>query len=83
MLILASTVMAQPPMTVEQLPAPTQQALHRLRGDQPVKRIMPRDIRGRIVYDVELDVPRAVNRYVRISDSGEVLADTWRAPGKR
>jgi hypothetical protein len=45
-------------------------------GNQPVKRIQPREIRGKIVYDVELDIPRAVNRHVRIAETGEVLADT-------
>jgi hypothetical protein len=83
MLISASTVVAQAPVTVKQLPGAVQQALHRLRGNQPVIRIMPREIRGRIVYDIELDVPRAVNRYVRISGSGELLADTRPATGKR
>jgi hypothetical protein len=67
---------AEPPLTVEQLPAPVQKTLHERCGNQPIKRIQPREIRGRIVYDVELDIPRAVNRHVRIAETGEVLTDT-------
>jgi hypothetical protein len=75
-LILSNPVGAQPAVTVEQLPAPVQKALHERRGDQPIKRIQPREMRGKIVYDIELDIPRAVNRHVRIAENGEILADT-------
>jgi hypothetical protein len=76
--LLATTVVgrAESSLTVEQLPAPVQKALHERRGDQPIKRILLREIRGKVVYDIELDIPRALNRYVRIAGNGEVLADT-------
>ena len=74
----AALVFAAEKVDTSQLPPAVQKALEASAAGDPVKQITVRNVRGRTVYDIELERKNAPNPRLRIAADGEMLRDTSR-----
>ncbi len=66
-------------LDVDQLPEPVKNALKTSETKEPIREVRIRNVDGRTVYDVELNLENRPNAHVRISAEGKILSDSRRS----
>lgn len=66
-------------LDIDQLPKPVKSALKTSDTKEPVREVRIRNVDGRTVYDVELDLENRPNAHVRISSDGNIVSDSRRS----